>query len=117
MAKAKTSSPEPLKKTPPARTPEGREQQLAAYAMDLVEKRLLEGTASSQETTHFLKATSTKTKLENEILELQRELVKAKTEALRAEKNREEMFTKAINAMKIYGGHGGGIDDDEEDEY
>lgn len=117
MAKAKSSSTEPLKKSPPARTLEGREQQLASYAMDLVEKRLLEGTASSQETTHFLKAVSTKTKLENEILGLQRELVQAKTEALRAEKNREEMFAKAISAMKIYGGHAGGSDDEDEDEY
>ena len=117
MAKAKSTSSEPRKKSPPAMTPEGREEQLAAYAMDLVEQRLLDGTASSQETTHFLKAVSTKARLENEILELNRELVKAKTEALRAEKNREEMVAKAISAMKMYGGHGGGSDEDESDDY
>lgn len=113
MAKAKSTSSEPRRKSPPARTPEGREEQLASYAMDLVEERLLNGTASSQETTHFLKAVSTKARLENEILELQRELVKAKTEALRAEKNREEMFTKAISAMKMYSGNGGTDEDDD----
>lgn len=117
MARTKTTPTEPYRKSPPARTPEGREEQLAAYAMDLVEKRLLDGSASSQETTHFLKAVSTKSRLENEILELQRELVKAKTDALRAEKNREEMFAKAISAMKLYGGHGGSDEDEDFDEY
>lgn len=111
MAKAKTTSEEPIRKSPPARTPEGREQQLAALAYDLVEQRLLNGTASSQETTHFLKATSSKTRLENEVLELQKELVKAKTEAIHSEKHREELFTKAIEAMRMYSGNGDSNDD------
>ena len=106
MPKVRNISTEPIKKSPPARTPEGREQQLAAYAYDLVEKRLLEGTASSQENTYFLKVASTRTKLENEIAELQKELIKAKTESIHSEKHREELFTKAIEAMKMYSGNG-----------
>lgn len=36
----------------PALTPEARENQLISLAIDLVEQRLIDGTASSQETTH-----------------------------------------------------------------
>lgn len=38
----------------PALSPEARENQMISLAMDLVEKRLREGTASSAETTHSL---------------------------------------------------------------
>ena len=38
-----------------ALTPEAREKQLIALAMDVAEERLRNGTASSQEVTHFLK--------------------------------------------------------------
>lgn len=88
----------------PAITPEGRENQLCALALDLVEQRLRAGTASSQETTHFLKIASTKEKLEKEILEKQRELLEAKTEALQSAQRMEELYSNAINAMKEYSG-------------
>ena len=39
----------------PAKTPEGRENQLISLAVNLAEKQLQEGTASSQVITHFLK--------------------------------------------------------------
>jgi transposase len=77
---------------------------LIALAVDLVEKRLRKGTASSQETTHFLKLGSTTARLEKEILEEQKKLIKAKTEALESQKDVEEMFKKAIIAMKTYQG-------------
>ena len=48
----------------PALTPEARENQLISLAIDLVEQRLIDGTASAQETTHFLKLASRKAKLE-----------------------------------------------------
>lgn len=104
MAKVKSStSHKPLR---PALTPEARENQLISLAVDLVEKRLMEGTASSQETTHFLKLATQKARLEREILEKQKELITAKTEALRSAKETEELYTKAIEAMKHYSGHG-----------
>ena len=65
MKKVKSSS-EPVKKIRPALTPEARENQMISLAMDLVEQRLLNGTASSQETTHFLKLGTAKEKLERE---------------------------------------------------
>ena len=40
---------------PPARTPEARENQMISLAIDLAEKQLQKGTASSQVITHYLK--------------------------------------------------------------
>jgi hypothetical protein len=97
-------------------TPEGREQQLISLAVDLVEKRLKEGTASSQETTHFLKLATTKARLEKEILEKQKELIVAKTENLHSQQRSEEMFAAAMKAFRGYSGQGGS-EVDEEDVY
>lgn len=96
----------------PALTPEARENQLISLATDLVERRLIEGTASSQETTHFLKLATTKARLEKEILEKQKELITAKTEALQSAKRVEELYTDALNAMKRYSGQGGDVDEE-----
>lgn len=88
----------------PALTAESRENQLCALALDLVEERLRNGTASSQETTHFLKLASTKDKLEKEILEKQKELLEAKTESLQSAQRIEALYSDAIAAMKEYSG-------------
>ena len=53
----------------PARTPEAQENYMINLAMKLVERRLLEGTASSAETTHFLKLATSKNELEKTKLE------------------------------------------------
>lgn len=112
MAKT-TSSSGSARKVRPALTPEARENQLISLAVDLVEKRLIEGTASSQETTHFLKLASSKARIEKEILEKQKELISAKTESLQSAKRIEELYTNALNAMRRYGGQGGGADEEE----
>ena len=93
MKKVKSSS-EPVKKIRPALTPEARENQMISLAMDLVEQRLLNGTASSQETTHFLKLGTAKEKLERERLEKENELLKAKTEAVKEEPVKAEVKTE-----------------------
>ena len=97
----------------PALTPEARENQLISIAYDLVEKRLLEGTASSQETTHFLKLGSTKERKEKEKLQEEITLLKAKTENLKSVKRTEELMEEAIRAMRMYSGQGGGREDEE----
>lgn len=104
------------KKRRPGLTPEARENQLISLAIDLVEQRLIDGTASSQETTHFLKLATRKSRLENEMMENQNKLITAKTEAIYAEKERENLFKDAIAAMKKYSGHGGDSDESD-DEY
>ena len=87
-------------------SPENAEAQCIALAMDLARQRLIDGTASSQEVTHFLKLGSTKAKLELEMLELEKQLTKAKTEKIESEKHDSELFEKAIKAMMDYSGNG-----------
>lgn len=113
MAKEKTKGTS--REMRPALTPEARENQLIYLATDLAEKQLREGTASSQVITHYLKLGSTKEKLEREKLEEENKLLRAKTENLQSQKNVEEVYLKAINAMKRYSGNGDV--DDEFEEY
>ena len=117
MARAKKSnysnSSNNQRRIRPALSPEARENQLISLAIDLVEQRLIDGTASSQETTHFLKLASTKAKIEKEILEKQKELISAKTENLKSAQRIEELYAEAITAMRNYSGNG---DPDEYDE-
>ena len=117
MSKKKESGPKDAsKKIRPATTPEARENQLIALAVDLAEKQLIEGTASSQVITHYLKLGSTKERIEREILEKQKALIEAKTENLQSAKRIEELYTNAINAMKNYSGQNDSSEDDEEDD-
>lgn len=92
------------KRIRPATTPEGRENQMIALAVDLAEKQMREGTASAQVITHYLKLGSTKERLEKEILKQQRELMAAKTEALQSSKHIEELYQNALAAMRSYSG-------------
>lgn len=112
MKKYKTLNQEPTKtKRRPALSPEARESQLISLAVDLAEKQLLEGTASSQVITHYLKLGSTKEKLEKDILEKQKELIVAKTDSLHSARNVEELYKNALEAMKTYSGQEQPIDD------
>lgn len=86
----------------PAFSPEERENQMIAYAVNLAEKQLIEGTASSQVITHYLKLGSIKAKLENEKLRSENELLRAKTEALGTNKQLLEVYERACNAMLSY---------------
>ena len=118
MAKVKSeSSSKPIPKIRPAINPESRQNQMIDLAMNLVEKRLLDGSATSQETVHFLKLGTAKARAETEILEMQKALIAAKTEALQSEKRREELYVHAIKAMRRYSGNGGHDDDDEDIPY
>lgn len=107
MAKAKLSSTPVQRRRPkPALDPEARENQLISLAVDLVEQRLIDGTASSQETTHFLKLATQKSRLENKLLEAQTQMAIAKKEALQSQKHSEELFAEAIKAFRNYSGQG-----------
>lgn len=107
MAKVKApSSSSNTKKIRPALTPEAEENQMIALATKLVKQRLIDGTATSQETTHFLKLATKKNKLEIERLEQENKLIAAKTEAIESAKRVEALYADAIEAMKRYSGHG-----------
>lgn len=90
----------------PALTPEARENQLISLAVDLAEKQLREGTASSQVITHYLKLGSTKERIEKEILEKQKDFLDAKTQNLKSIERHEQMYADALKAFRGYSGHG-----------
>lgn len=88
----------------PATSPEARENQMIALATDLAEKQLLEGTASAQVITHYLKLGTTQARLEKEKIAQENALLKAKTEAIKSQEQLTSLYTEAISAMKRYGG-------------
>lgn len=92
------------RKLAPAATPEERENQLIALAVDLAEKKLLDGTASSQVIAHYLKLGSTRMMLEKEKLKQENALLEAKTSAIKSAEKTEELYQNAIEAMRVYGG-------------
>lgn len=102
MAKKSTKD---VIKSRPGLTPESRENQLISLAIDLAEKQLRDGTASSQVISHFLKLGSTNNMLEKTILEKQTALLTAKTEAIKSGKVIEELYTNALAAMRSYSGN------------
>ena len=108
---AKTKGPDSIRAIRPALTPEARENQMISLAVDLAERQLQEGTASSQVITHYLKLGSMRERLEREKLEEENKLLKAKTAQIQSMKRVEELYEEAIKAMRNYGGQG------EQDEY
>lgn len=107
-----TKSTEKESKSRPALSLKARENQMIAYAMDVAEERLRDGTASSQLVTHFLKLGTTIAELEKQKLELETELIRAKTKAVASSENAEKLYTEAIQAFQRYTGASGGDDPD-----
>lgn len=102
---ARRAKTQPTRQIPPALTPEAAEAQMVSLAMDCAKQQLLDGTASSQVITHFLKLGTAKHKAEMEKLRLETELTRAKTESIKANAKSEEMFKEAMEAMKRYSGY------------
>lgn len=103
------------KKRAPARTLEARENQMIYLAVDLAEKQLADGTASAQVITHYLKLGTTRERLEKQKLEHENELLKARTQSLKAMEENKDLYENAIKAMRDYGGEGDGNDDSFDD--
>lgn len=110
MAKVVGSS-STKRKERPAITPEARESQMIALAVDLAEKQLRDGSASSQVITHFLKLGTTRAELEKEKVKAEIEEKKAKVKAIEMGEEMKVLYENAINAMRNYAGYG------DEDEY
>lgn len=108
MAKAKQIGAKDweLDRPMPSLDPDVRQNQMIALAVEVAEEQLLNRTASSQVITHYLKlaAEREKAQLELQILEKQKALLDAKTEALRAEQSHNEVYQRAIDAMRLYTG-------------
>jgi len=111
MGRKKQPDQEPSKVSlPPVLTEDALENEMISKAMLLAYQQLCDGTASSQVITHFLKLGSTKERVEREILENQKDLLKAKTEAINDAKVSEALYREAIDAFRTYSGQ---VDDDE----
>ena len=100
-----------------AETPEARESQLISLTFDLAEKKIRDGTASSQVMTHFLKLGTIHAELEKEKLVHENELLRAKTEAIKSQQRMDEMYTNALAAMRSYSGKDDPTGDDADEEY
>lgn len=96
----------------PGLTLESRENQLVSLAVDLAEKQLRDGTASSQVISHYLKIGSTREQSEKKILAKQCELMDAKISAMKSAEQLDAVYKEALKAMRIYSG---GEDPEDED--
>lgn len=94
----------PKPRLPPARTRVRRAQQLSNYAAALLEERLLDGTASPTEVVASLRLGTEMERANLDRTRAQTEYLKAQKAKAEAETVREEMFSKAIEAMSRYSG-------------
>lgn len=95
-----------MKRQTPAITPEGREDQMIAYAINLAEEQLRNGTASSQVITHYLKLGSMREKYEKQKLQEEIKLLMAKTDAIKADREKNALYEQVIEAIRTYTPHG-----------
>lgn len=103
------------KKPPLTNSPEAQEQRLINLAIKESERRLIDGTASSQLIIHYLKLATQKEALEREKLKAETEMAKAKIEVMQSQKHSEELYENAMKAFKSYGGYVNIEDDYSED--
>ena len=87
-----------------ALSPEAREQQMISLAIDLAEQQLMDGTASAQVITHYLKLGSSKEKKDLEKATAEIDLMKARIKSLEREERVEELFKSALDSFKVYSG-------------
>lgn len=104
VARRKDVEPNKSPRRPPAPSPEGREHQLVSLAVDLAEKQMIAGTASSQVISHYLKLGSSRERLEQARLEQENNLLQAKIDQLASAKHVEELYGQALEAMRSYAG-------------
>lgn len=114
--KVSTSS-EPKTKLKPALTPEAEETQMISLAVDLAKKQLMDGTASSQVITHYLKLGTERERLEREKLKRENDLLQAKAKAVEDSQSQKELYAEALAAFRVYSGQSRSDDDYEDDEY
>lgn len=104
----------PKKSQTPAKNPGNRNKQLQKLSMDEAEKRIRNGTASSQLLITFLNQTTDKYLMEIKRLKSDLSVANAKIKQLESQTDGNELYQKAIEAFKRYSGH---YEDDEEDYY
>ena len=100
----KNSEDTVVRRAAPAVDPEARENQLIGLAVNQAERMLTEGRAPTQIVVHYLKLATTKTKLEKEKLRKENILLEARANAIESAARTEELYARAIEAMREYSG-------------
>lgn len=88
----------------PARTIEGREEDLIRLAYDEAERQIRSGKASPSLILHFVRQGSRREKLEQESIRGKMELDKAKVRNIETNEKILELYEDAIRAMSSYRG-------------
>lgn len=105
MPRSKAEKPEEIqRKLPPAGSAEARESQMVSYAMDLAEKQLRDGTATSQVQVHFLKLATIQSELELKKLEAE---VRYREAQIKAQGDAAENDKRLERAMVAFAGYSG----------
>lgn len=97
------TEPAPKKPRPRrATTPEGREQQMIALAVDSAEELMRSGNAPAQIITHYLKLGSSREKIELELKEEEIKVARARREMMESQQRIEAVYAEALDAMRGY---------------
>lgn len=86
----------------PMMSPEQQENRLVTLAVRRAEEMLEDGTAPPSVIVHYLKLGTSREKLEQEKLQAENEMLKAKAEALAATARGEEMYQEVLTAFRSY---------------
>lgn len=105
--------PAPRRRSP-AKTPEERESVLIAKSLNLIEKQIDDGSASSQVLSLYAKLGSSREKLEQERLVNENAVLRKKVETMEAAIDVKNLMEDALAAFK---GYSGGRSDDRYDDY
>jgi hypothetical protein len=111
MGAARKKADEVWTQSRPATSREARQAQLENLAMDLAEKQLRSGEASSQVITQFLRSASTRGRVEELRLKAEVDLMKARKAHIESQEEMHKLFKEAVQAMGAYHFEGDETDD------
>lgn len=115
VIESSSKGPTKRRKSIPPLGQEARENFLINLAYQAAEKKLKDGTASSQIITTLLNLGTQKTQLENEKLRSDLRVAAAKIETMESQRSSTELMEQALEAFKRYSGNN--YDDEDEDDY
>lgn len=89
----------------PAKNPENRLQQVGSLALDAIEERIRAGKATGAELIFAAQFLDPSRELKKEKLAKENQLLQSKSDAIASEQKTDEMYEKAIEAMRHYSGN------------
>lgn len=105
------------RRAPSQKDTQAREQQLINMAMNLAQEQLLNGTATSQVITHFLKLGSESEVLQRQKVRHEIELLEAKVKQIESQAKMDELYSQALIAIRTYSGQDAGKSFMEDEEF